>query len=115
MGEDKLYRLVSRDDATPAGADFSVIVPGDELEPYIPRGGRAYVSRRQMPENGQVGLFLVGDEMVLRQVCQDSFGGVYLFCPNRRRKDKDLRPGKEETLCCFGRVLLKQDPPLPSE
>ena len=42
----------------PEGTDFCVIAESDCMEPYIKRGGRVCVSRKQTPAEGEAGLFL---------------------------------------------------------
>ena len=94
-------------------ADFALRVEGDELEPYIERGGTALIKRGAEIRDGDVGLFF-GD-MVLRQYCEDWAGNVYLFAVNRRRSALDIRlPAADGApICSFGRVLLGVDVPLP--
>lgn len=96
-------------------ADFALRVEGDELVPYIKRGGTAYIKRGAEIRDGDVGLFFVGGDMVLRQYCEDWAGNVYLFAVNRRRSALDIRlPAADGApICSFGRVLLDTDVPLP--
>lgn len=96
-------------------ADFALRVEGDELEPYIGRGGTAYIKRGAEIRDGDVGLFFVGGDMVLRQYCEDWAGNVYLFAVNRRRSMLDIRlpAAGGAPICSFGRVLLDADVPLP--
>lgn len=95
-------------------ADFALRVEGDELEPYIKRGGTALIKRGGEICDGDVGLFFVGGDMVLRQYCEDWAGNVYLFAVNRRRSALDIRlPAGGAPICSFGRVLLDADVPLP--
>lgn len=96
-------------------ADFALRVEGDELEPYVKRGGAALIKRGAQIRDGDVGLFFVRGELVLRQYCEDWAGNVYLFAVNRRRSALDIRlPAAEGApICSFGRVLLDAEPPLP--
>lgn len=41
-------------------ADFALRVTDDECEPYIARGGTAYIQRGAVISDGDVGLFLTG-------------------------------------------------------
>lgn len=96
-------------------ADFALRVEGDELEPYIERGGTALIKRGAEIRDGDVGLFFAGGDMVLRQYCEDWAGNVYLFAVNRRRSALDIRlpAAGGAPICSFGRVLLGVDVPLP--
>lgn len=96
-------------------ADFALRVEGDELEPYVKRGGIALIKRGGPIRDGDVGLFFVRGEVVLRQYCEDWAGNVYLFSVNRRRSGLDIRlPAVDkEPVCSFGRVLLGAEVPLP--
>lgn len=105
------------DYALPEGseADFALRVEGDELAPYVAPGGVALIRRGAEIRDGDVGLFFVRGEMVLRQYCEDWAGNVYLFAVNRRRSGLDIRlPAAEKApVCSFGRVLLDAEVPLP--
>ena len=96
-------------------ADFALRVEGDELEPYIERGGTALIKRGAEIRDGDVGLFFAEGEMLFRQYCEDWAGNVYLFAVNRRRSELDLRLPRCEgkPVCSFGRVILEREVPLP--
>ena len=59
----------------PEGTDFCVIAESDCMEPYIKRGERICVSRRQTPAEGEAGLFLYRGE-------------VYIYNYRRERQQK---------------------------
>ena len=42
----------------PEGTDFCFVAESDCMEPYIKRGERVCVSRKQTPAEGEAGLFL---------------------------------------------------------
>ena len=96
-------------------ADFALRVTDDECEPYISRGGTAYIQRGAVISDGDVGLFFDGHRAVIRQYCEDWAGNVYLFAVNRRRSELDLRLPRCEgkPVCSFGRVILEREVPLP--
>lgn len=96
-------------------ADYAVRVEGDELEPFVERGAAAYVKRSEVIRDGDVGLFFVRGSMVFRQYCEDWAGNVHLLAVNRKRKDLDICLPRSEDMpvCCFGRLLLEDEPPLP--
>ncbi|MGM9671705.1 MAG: S24 family peptidase [Oscillospiraceae bacterium] len=96
-------------------ADFAVRIAGDSMEPYIHDDSIVFVKRGATIRDGDVGLFFVDGDMKCKQYCQDYLGNVYLFSANRARKDADVEiPASSGiTLCCFGKVLLKEHIPLP--
>lgn len=98
-------------------ADFAVRIAGDSMEPYIHDGSIVLVKRGATIRDGDVGLFFVDGDMKCKQYCQDYVGNVYLFSANRARRDSDVEiPATSGiTLCCFGKVLLKERIPLPIE
>ena len=108
-------REVGHMDSSPlSGADFAVRINSDECEPYIPRGGAAYIKRGGRLYDGAVGLFLDGGHMVVRQYCEDWSGCAYLLALNRARSGLDsVYPAGGRPLCCFGLVLGLGDVPLP--
>ena len=114
-GED--YILIPKDENTPKNADFAVRISGDSMEPYIKDGSRVYVSRMCELTDGDVGIFFVDGDMKCKQYCEDSFGNIYLFSLNRKRKDADtvVPASSGITVLCFGKVLLSKKPPLPQD
>lgn len=96
-------------------ADFAVRIAGDSMEPYIHDDSIVLVKRGATIRDGDVGLFFVDGDMKCKQYCQDYVGNVYLFSANRARRDADVEiPATSGiTLCCFGKVLLKERIPLP--
>lgn len=99
----------------PEGTDFCVIAESDCMEPYIKRGGRVCVSRKQTPAEGEAGLFLYRGVVYCRQWCEDYTGALYLLCANPRRESENIRiDRKERGQCrCLGRVLTDKKLPMP--
>lgn len=109
MEED--YDLIPVQDTVPPGAEFAVRIQGDSMEPWIRDGSVIYVNRDPLA-NGDTGIFCVDGAMLCKQYYRDPAGNVYLFSLNRRRADADLFLSStgEQTLVCFGRVLLRRLP-----
>ncbi|MBQ5568366.1 MAG: hypothetical protein IIT41_03880, partial [Oscillospiraceae bacterium] len=58
-------------------------------------------------------IFLARGKSVIRQYCEDSEGGVYLFAVNRRLRRLDLRLGREESIVSIGKLITEETIPLP--
>ena len=96
-------------------ADFASRIAGDSMEPYIHDGDIVYCVRSIDLRDGDVGIFYADTGMVCKQFLRDSEGNVYLFSLNRSRADADLffPASSGQSLCCYGKVLLKKTIPLP--
>lgn len=94
-------------------ADFAVRLTGQELSPYIRKGEVAYFVKTAELSDGDVGLFLVRGKSVIRQYCEDSEDGVYLFAVNRRLRRLDLKLGYEESVISIGKLIVNEKIPLP--
>lgn len=90
-------------------AEFAVHISGDSMEPYLHDGSIALAVKR-IPEDGEVGVFVVDGEFLVKQVAQDEYGNLYLFALNRERKDADrtLWASAEHNVRCFGTVIMKK-------
>lgn len=110
-GED--YEDLSIDADNPA--DFAARISGDSMEPYIHDGDIVYCIRSIDLRDGDVGIFYAADGMVCKQFVRDSEGNVHLLSLNRARADADVdfAASSAQSLCCYGKVLLKQRIPLP--
>jgi len=95
-------------------AEFAVKVNGDSMEPWLPDGSVALGVKR-LPRDGEVGAFWLDGGFLVKQVCTDPFGTVYLFALNRDRADADdeIRPDAGRDLRTIGTILLDQKIPLP--
>ncbi len=108
---------IKRSKSVPKGAAFSVGVTDDSMWSYLKPGENMYVSRDCALQDGDVGLFFVGNDLVCRQYAEDSEGTIYLFAANRSRRELDITvpPSSGVTVACLGKVILPKNPPLPGE
>ena len=90
------YDLIERGAAVPAAADMCIIHGDDTMEPYIRRGERVYISRRQTPAEMEAGLFLYRGKVYCRQWCEDYAGGLHLLCANPARERENLHLSRSE-------------------
>lgn len=97
-------------------ADFAIKINGNSMEPYLKNGSIA-LATKETPKDGDIAALMVDGEFLVKQVCEDMAGNVYLFSLNRKRKDADrvLYADAEHTIDCFGTVIMEQDVPLPRE
>lgn len=97
-------------------ADFAVRISGDSMEPHLKDGSIA-LCRKETPKDGDVAALLVDGEFLVKQVCEDPYGNVYLFSLNRARSDADrtlwAKDADAHSLTCFGTVILPRRLPLP--
>ena len=104
------------DYAVPADspADFAIRISGDSMEPVLHDGQIALCAERT-PQIGDVAVFMVNGAMLVKQFIADNFGNIYLRSVNRDRRDADLdiMASGNDTVTCYGTVLLPQRPPLP--
>lgn len=85
----------------------------DDMAPLLLRG-EALSLVFELPRVGQVGLFRLGGETLVRQYCEDCFGTVYLLAARRDDPGLDrIIPPDRGPVLCLGRILLEKDPPLP--
>lgn len=102
----------------PAGspADFAVRITGDSMEPHLKDGSIA-LGRRETPRDGDVAALLVDGDFLVKQVCEDPYGNVYLFSLNRARADADrtlwASDADAHSLTCFGTIIMDRRIPLP--
>jgi SOS-response transcriptional repressor LexA len=97
--------------------DFSVKLENSDLAPYFKAGDTIFAKRKEPLLPGDVGIFYYDGKMIVRQYCEDSFGGIYLFSVNRRKKNNDIYVPhtSKKNVCCFGKVILSESIPLPKE
>lgn len=104
------------DYAVPADsrADFAIRISGDSMEPVL-RDGQIALCAEKTPQIGDVAVMQVNGCMLVKQFIRDSYGNLYLRSVNRDRSDNDVdvKASGNDTVLCFGTVLLPQRPALP--
>lgn len=95
-------------------ADFAVRISGNSMEPYL-HDGTIVLGKRGNPVDGDVAVLLVDGAFLVKQVCEDSFGNLYLFALNRERSDADdtIMHDSGRTVRCFGTVIMDKRVSLP--
>ena len=95
-------------------AEFAIKVNGDSMEPWLPDGSVALGVKR-LPRDGEVGAFWLDGGFLVKRVCTDPYGTVYLFALNRDRSDADdeIRADSGRDLRPVGTILLDKKLPLP--
>jgi phage repressor protein C with HTH and peptisase S24 domain len=101
-------------ETTDTRAEFAVHVNGNSMEPYLPDGSIA-LGMKRAPEDGEVGAFYLDGGFLVKQVCQDSQGNVYLFSLNRERSDADdiIWHDSGRELMVMGTIIMDKRVPLP--
>ncbi len=96
-------------------AEFAVRVSGDSMEPELHDGQIALCVKRR-PEIGDVTVVMVNGAMLVKQFITDG-RNIYLRSLNRARRDADvdIRATGNDTVRCFGTVLLPRRPALVDE
>jgi len=104
------------DYAVPADsrADFAVRISGDSMDPVL-TDGQIALCKESRPEIGDVAVMMVNGSMLVKQFIRDSYGNLYLRSLNRERSDNDvdIRVSGNDTVVCFGIVILPKRPALP--
>lgn len=112
VGEDYDDYVLQPED--PQGALFAVRVSGDSMEPYFPDGSIVFCNKDPM-RGGDIGVFSVDGESLIKQYYRDPLGMVYLFSLNRSRSDADVVLTRDcgRSLVCLGRVITNRRFDLP--
>lgn len=97
-------------------ADFAVRVSGDSMEPVLHDGDIA-LCVEQAPQIGDVAVMMVNGCLVVKQYIRDNYGNIYLRSLNRARRDADLdvMASGNDTVTCYGTVILSKRPRLVDE
>ena len=95
-----------------SSADFAIRVTGERMEPYLHDGDIALGTKRQ-PADGDVAALMLDGCFLVKQVCQDNTGRVYLFSLNRSHKD--IIVSAEQNLMSIGTILMPKRLPLPKD
>ena len=95
-------------------AEFAIRINGDSMEPYLEDNSIAY-GKKRTPKDGEVAALLVDGEFLVKQVCEDHLGNLYLFALNRERKDADITIWNDSgrSVLCFGTIIMPREVPLP--
>lgn len=90
-------------------AEFAVRISGNSMEPYLPDGSIQLAVKRA-PRDGEVAALLVDGGFRVKQICEDSFGNLYLFSLNRARADADdtVLNDSGRDVKCFGTILMQR-------
>lgn len=80
--EDDLETVYTRTGKASAASDWIMKVNGDSMEPDYPKGCFVYVSTEKEVELGEVGVFLVDNSYVMKELREDG-----LYSLNRKRKN----------------------------
>ncbi len=81
-------------------ADFVIGVNGDSMEPTYYDGDKVFVERCQIVETGEIGVFMVNNECLIKEAGKDG-----LISHN---KEYGIIPGTKD-IQCIGKVLGKVD------
>ncbi len=68
MAEDDYEHIEFPASMVPAGANFGVRIRGNSMEPTIKDGSIVFVRKQQELFNGQIGIFMIGDEAVCKRL-----------------------------------------------
>jgi phage repressor protein C with HTH and peptisase S24 domain len=112
-GED--YEDIPRTADMPEEADFCVVVSGDSMEPYIKDGQTVFVSETAAIEPLEVGVWSVDGAAYVKMYYPLDDGGLMLLSanPDREASNLHIRPGGNQSVQYFGKVLGIKKLPLP--
>lgn len=110
------FEMILVDGNVPHDADFAVVIDGNSMEPYIHDGETVYVKKNCELNVGDVGIFNVNGSIYCKQYYIDSERNLTLVSanPDLRRSNIYVNAESEATVVCFGKVILREDIPLPS-
>lgn len=93
-------------------ADFAVRISGDSMEPVL-EDGQIVLCVEKTPQIGDVTVMMVNGALLVKQFIGDG-RNIYLRSLNRNRKDADVDiwESGNDTVKCYGTVILKKRPPL---
>ncbi len=98
-----------------SSAAFAVRISGDSMEPVL-HDGEIALCAEKTPQIGDVAVMMVNGCLLVKQFISDNYN-IYLRSLNRARKDADLNimGDGNDTVSCYGIVLLKRRPALVSQ
>ena len=93
-------------------ADFAVRISGDSMEPLLTDGQIALCAEKT-PQVGDITVMMVNGALLVKQFIGDGHN-IYLRSINRKRKDADVDiwESGDDTVVCYGTVIMKKRPPL---
>lgn len=93
-------------------AGFAVRISGDSMEPVLTDGQIALCAEKT-PQVGDVAVMMVNGALLVKQFIGDGHN-IYLRSINRKRKDADVDiwESGNDTVVCYGTVIMKKRPPL---
>jgi len=94
-------------------AAFAVRISGDSMEPIL-QDGQIALCAELTPQIGDVAVMMVNGCLLIKQFMADNYGNIYLRSLNRSRKDADLdiMASGNDTVTCYGIVILQKRPAL---
>lgn len=94
-------------------AEFAVRITGDSMTPVLADGEVALCQKRR-PQVGDLAVIMVNGALLVKQYTRDNYGNVYLRSLNRARRDcdYDIMASGNDTVMCYGTVLLNHRVPL---
>jgi len=95
-----------------SAAEFAVRISGDSMSPELEDGQIALCVKRR-PAIGDLAVMMVNGSMLVKQFITDNYN-IYLRSLNRKRKDcdYDIMGSGNDTVLCFGIVLVDHKIPL---
>lgn len=92
---------------SPSGeADFSLVIPGSEMEPTIPAGSTVYIHRCSTAAPGDIVLIMHDGNILCRRMVDDPFGNIYFICDNPDYAPNSIMIRRDAvgSTVCFGTV-----------
>lgn len=96
----------------PDGADFSLDILSDEMEPTIPVGSTVFIRRGSTAAAGDIVLIMHNGAVLCRRMVDDPFGNIYFVCDNPDRAEDSIMVRRDDiqNTVCFGTVSGIQSP-----
>ena len=92
--------------------EFAVRITGDSMEPLL-HDGQVVLCKKDRPDIGDLVVVMVNGCLLCKQFCTDG-KNVFLLSLNRKRRDCDytIWHNGQDTVKCWGTVILKKRPEL---
>lgn len=93
-------------------AIFAVRVSGDSMEPFF-HDGQIILGTERKPQIGEIVVVMVNGALLVKQFITDG-RNIFLRSLNRKRKDcdYDIWATGNDTVNCYGTIIMKKRPPL---